>query len=272
MQLFGFTINTITLFGSDACDRACRRRRDRRHRKHRAAYGDEQGQTKRRRQRRRGDARNSERRRRLVAGSARRLRSRRISARDDRANLQAVRADDRGLDHDLALHGADARARPLGATPLRRIRIAARFFRAFNAGFERFRDWYGRVLPNDVPPALAGRDCVFAFALLFTLFLAARTPQGFLPDEDLGYFIILVQAPEGTSLQGERAIAIRRRRSFARSPRSNISSTSADSASQGPSPNRGIMFALFKPWADRKSPAWCQLVFLFAHPTACISA
>jgi HAE1 family hydrophobic/amphiphilic exporter-1 len=26
-----------------------------------------------------------------------------------------------------------------------------------------------------------------------------------------------------------------------------------------------------KPWGERKSPAWCQLIFLFAHPPACMS-
>ncbi|HYL28141.1 MAG TPA: efflux RND transporter permease subunit, partial [Candidatus Nitrosotalea sp.] len=37
----------------------------------------------------------------------------------------------------------------------------------------------------------------------------------------------------------------------------------------GSAPNRGIMFALLTPWGDRKSPPWCQLIFLFAHPQAC---
>ena len=30
-----------------------------------------------------------------------------------------------------------------------------------------------------------------------------RTPSSFIPSEDQGYFIVLVQAPEGTSLSGE---------------------------------------------------------------------
>jgi hydrophobic/amphiphilic exporter-1 (mainly G- bacteria), HAE1 family len=144
------------------------------------------------------------------------------------------------------------------------------FFRAFNAGFARFRDWYGRVLPTMFRrrwPVAIG----FAFALLFTLFLVARTPQGFLPDEDLGYFIILVQAPEGTSLQGERAIASKAAAIIRAQPEIEHLFDVGGFSFSGSSPNRGIMFALFTPWADRKSPSWCQLVFLFSHPTACIS-
>ena len=72
----------------------------------------------------------------------------------------------------------------------------AAFFRLFNYQFQRFRDWYARVLPNLFRrrwPVAA----VFVGALLVTLFLVSRTPQGFLPDEDLGYFITLVQTPGG---------------------------------------------------------------------------
>ena len=142
------------------------------------------------------------------------------------------------------------------------------FFRAFNSGFSRFRDWYGRLLPmmfrRRWPVAIG-----FAFALLFTLFLVGKTPQGFLPDEDLGYFIILVQAPEGTSLEGERAVAKKAAAIIRAQPEIQHLFDVGGFSFSGSAPNRGIMFALFTPWGDRKSPSWCQLIFLFAHPPAC---
>ncbi|MBV8197001.1 MAG: efflux RND transporter permease subunit, partial [Candidatus Eremiobacteraeota bacterium] len=142
------------------------------------------------------------------------------------------------------------------------------FFRWFNANFKRFRDWYGRALPNMFRrrwPVAA----VFLGALLITLLLAGRTPQGFLPDEDLGYFITLVQTPEGTSLEGEQNIAKKAEAIIGAQPEVQHIFDVGGFSFSGSSPNRGIMFTLLKPWGDRKSPPWCQLIFLFAHPQAC---
>jgi hydrophobic/amphiphilic exporter-1 (mainly G- bacteria), HAE1 family len=144
------------------------------------------------------------------------------------------------------------------------------FFRWFNANFKRFRDWYGRTLPNMFRrrwPVAA----VFIGALLVTLFLASRTPQGFLPDEDLGYFITLVQTPEGTSLEGEQRIARQAEAIIRAQPEVKHLFDVGGFSFSGSAPNRGIMFALLTPWGERKSPAWCQLIFLFAHPQACMS-
>ena len=143
------------------------------------------------------------------------------------------------------------------------------FFRWFNTNFKRFRDWYGRTLPM-----LFRRRWlvvgVFAAALLMTLFLVGKTPQGFLPDEDLGYFITLVQAPEGTSLQVEQQISRRAEAVIRAQPEVQHVFDVGGFGFSGSAPNRGIMFTLLKPWGDRKSPAWCQLIFLFAHPQSCV--
>jgi HAE1 family hydrophobic/amphiphilic exporter-1 len=142
------------------------------------------------------------------------------------------------------------------------------FFRWFNANFKRFRDWYGRALPTMFRrrwPVAA----VFLGALLITLLLASRTPQGFLPDEDLGYFIILVQTPEGTSLEGEQRISIQAEQIIRSQPEVKYLFDVGGFSFSGSAPNRGIMFALLNPWGDRKSPPWCQLIFLFSHPPAC---
>lgn len=144
------------------------------------------------------------------------------------------------------------------------------FFRWFNATFKRFRDWYGRVLPNMFRRRWLVTG-IFAVALLITLFLAGKTPQGFLPDEDLGYFITLVQAPEGTSLQGLQRISLKAEQIIRAQPEVEHLFDVGGFGFSGSAPNRGIMFTLMKPWSQRKSPAWCQLVFLFAHPNACIS-
>lgn len=46
---------------------------------------------------------------------------------------------------------------------------------------------------------------LFAAALVVTLLVYTATPTGFLPDEDLGFFYISIQAPQGISLQPKLA-------------------------------------------------------------------
>ncbi|MGB6644093.1 MAG: efflux RND transporter permease subunit [Candidatus Cybelea sp.] len=146
----------------------------------------------------------------------------------------------------------------------------ALFFRIFNANFTRFRNWYGRTLPQMFRRRWAVA-AVFVGALLLTLFLAGKTPQGFLPDEDLGYFIMLVQAPEGTSLDHEQSVSRKAEAIIRAQPEVLHLFDVGGFGFSGSAPNRGIMFALLKPWGERTSPAWCQLIFLFAHPDACTS-
>jgi hydrophobic/amphiphilic exporter-1 (mainly G- bacteria), HAE1 family len=125
------------------------------------------------------------------------------------------------------------------------------FFRWFNAGFRGFRDWYRRTLP-----LLFRRRWhvfgVFVLALLATLYLFRSTPTAFIPDEDQGYFITLVQAPEGTSLAGETAIANKAVAIIRSQPEVLHVFNVGGFSFTGTAPNRGIMFTLLKPWGDRK--------------------
>jgi HAE1 family hydrophobic/amphiphilic exporter-1 len=124
------------------------------------------------------------------------------------------------------------------------------FFRWFNKGLHRFRDWYGRQLPRAFRFRwlVAG---VFALALAFTGVMFVSTPQAFIPDEDQGYFIILLQAPEGTSLQAEQAISKRAEKIILAQPEVQHLFDVGGFSFSGAAPNRGIMFALLKPWGDR---------------------
>ncbi|HEY5427085.1 MAG TPA: efflux RND transporter permease subunit, partial [Candidatus Tumulicola sp.] len=125
------------------------------------------------------------------------------------------------------------------------------FFRWFNHGLKRFRDWYARQLPKAFRYRwiVAG---VFGLALLFTGFLFVSTPQSFIPDEDQGYFIILLQAPEGVSLEAEQAIAKKAEAIILQQPEVDHLFDVGGFSFSGAAPNRGIMFALLKPWGDRQ--------------------
>ena len=124
------------------------------------------------------------------------------------------------------------------------------FFRAFNTGLQRFRDWYGRTLPRAF--RLRGLVLVvFLAALLLTGFLFQSTPSAFIPDEDQGYFIALIQTPEGTSLAGEQAIAKKAEAIILNTPGVRDLFDVGGFSFTGAAPNRGIMFAQLKPWGER---------------------
>ncbi|MEL7304441.1 MAG: efflux RND transporter permease subunit, partial [Myxococcota bacterium] len=74
-----------------------------------------------------------------------------------------------------------------------------RIFGAFNRGFDRLRDAYERVLTTTLKgPTVA--TLAFVGLLAAAAFLGSRMPTGFVPSEDQGYLITVVIAPPGMAL------------------------------------------------------------------------
>ncbi|RYZ00562.1 MAG: efflux RND transporter permease subunit [Chitinophagaceae bacterium] len=89
--------------------------------------------------------------------------------------------------------------RPHNAGHGKRKGFGARFFRAFNAGFTATSYKYGiaiRFLVRRKWIAIAGLLLVSAA----TLWLVRRTPAGFIPTEDQGFIVYSVNLPAGSSL------------------------------------------------------------------------
>ncbi|MGZ3497713.1 MAG: efflux RND transporter permease subunit [Vulcanimicrobiaceae bacterium] len=124
----------------------------------------------------------------------------------------------------------------------------------FNRYFEAFRQWYRRVLPRLFRARWIVMAC-FAGALLLTLFLFRTTPSAFIPNEDQGYFIITIQAPEGTSLQKETRIADKVEKILSQQPEITDVFDIGGFSFTGAAPNRGLMFARLLPWSQRKGGA-----------------
>ncbi|MDP4022443.1 multidrug efflux RND transporter permease subunit [Methylobacterium sp. NEAU 140] len=81
----------------------------------------------------------------------------------------------------------------------------------FNRGFEKTSDFYGRsvrMLTGGVI-GLAAMLLVYAGVIAGTLHLAQTTPTGFIPDQDQGYLIGVVQLPAGSSLDRTTAVMLR---------------------------------------------------------------
>jgi hydrophobic/amphiphilic exporter-1 (mainly G- bacteria), HAE1 family len=127
------------------------------------------------------------------------------------------------------------------------------FFRWFNAGLKRFRQWYASELPRLIRSRWIVTG-VFGLALFATLFMFVRTPTSFIPSEDQGYFIVLVQAPEGTSLSGETAISEKAEAIIRGQPQVKYMFNVGGFSFAGNAPNRGLIFVLLNPWSQRKGP------------------
>jgi hydrophobic/amphiphilic exporter-1 (mainly G- bacteria), HAE1 family len=126
-----------------------------------------------------------------------------------------------------------------------------RLMRAIGRFIQRIRNGYARLLPM----VIARRAVVLAtFVVLLglTVFMLKIVPTGFVPDEDQGYFIVIAQGPPGVSLQYTDRVLAQAQQVLRSEPDIvNIFSVAGFSFT-GVGSNNGIMFASFKPWAQRK--------------------
>ena len=82
------------------------------------------------------------------------------------------------------------------------------FFAAFNRGFERMSNAYGR-LTRRLVAAVAVVLVAYAALIALAGFQFSRAPTGFIPEQDQGYLITVLQLPPGSTL--ERTAAVVRR-------------------------------------------------------------
>jgi hydrophobic/amphiphilic exporter-1 (mainly G- bacteria), HAE1 family len=151
----------------------------------------------------------------------------------------------------LFLRGEEAKYHQLDFL---RIRPLARGYSAFAHGIDDSIGWISRTYARLIHFALRLRYLlliVFFAGLAATGWMYVHVPTGFIPQEDQGYLMIVVQAPPGASLADTTAIADRAQLVLAQD--SNIAGAFAVSgfSLNGASPNAGIIFAALKPSDQR---------------------
>ena len=99
-------------------------------------------------------------------------------------------------------HGAAVKGESLPA------RLIHGFFAKFNAGFERLANFYARIVRGFVRHAVLSIVGYLGLIAL-TVFTFLRVPTGFIPLQDMGYFLIVVQLPDGASFARTDAIVRR---------------------------------------------------------------
>ncbi len=126
------------------------------------------------------------------------------------------------------------------------------FMQRVGAFIQRIRTGYARRLPVIMrrPVLVLG---VFAVLLCLTVVMLKIVPTAFVPDEDQGYFIIIEQGPPGVSLQYTDRIMARMRQVLSGQPDILDTFSVSGFSFTGVGSNNGIAFCLLKPWAERKA-------------------
>jgi hydrophobe/amphiphile efflux-1 (HAE1) family protein len=122
-------------------------------------------------------------------------------------------------------------------------------FRWFNAGFEWLANFYARCVRQFIR---------FGWALFVggAYVLSRMIPTTFLPVEDQGYFFVIVQLPDGSSLERTDAVAQKVRDLLQATPGVQIAGfiSGLNFLTNAAQSNSAIEFAVLKPW-DQRGPA-----------------
>lgn len=126
------------------------------------------------------------------------------------------------------------------------------FSRGFNWSFDRLSSGYGGLTRRIIRlPILTG--LVYAGLIALTVYQFERAPTGFIPEQDQGYLITVIQLPPGASL--ERTDAVVREASTLLREIDGISNTVGfggfDGATFTNASNAGAIFSTLVPFADR---------------------
>ena len=135
------------------------------------------------------------------------------------------------------------------------IRPLSRAFAAFIHGADATVTWMSTTYAKTIHVALRVR---YLLLLLFFVGLAAtgwmyqRVPTGFLPQEDQGYLMVIVQAPPGSSLTYTGALADRAQAIIAQDSDVAGAFSIMGFSLAGASSNAGMMFVSTKPADQRR--------------------
>ena len=125
------------------------------------------------------------------------------------------------------------------------------FFRWFNRVFDAGAGFYQRtvrrVAENRIPALLA-----FAVVLGGAIYLYLRIPQGFIPEDDQGYLMVIVQAPQGASLAYTQDICAKVEASVSHIPEVTGAFTVVGFSFTGNASNRAMVFLNLADFKDRK--------------------
>jgi HAE1 family hydrophobic/amphiphilic exporter-1 len=95
---------------------------------------------------------------------------------------------------------------------------------------------------------------VFALLLVATYQVYRLVPTGFVPDADQGYIMVVIQAPQGASIDYTMNIVRQVEDIIKKMPETDRFFAAGGFGFSGSAPNQGIMFLSLKDWTQRPGP------------------
>lgn len=126
-----------------------------------------------------------------------------------------------------------------------------RFFGAVNRVIDGGTRFYVRTLERALqlrPLMLA----LFGLGLLATWWLFRTVPSAFVPEEDEGYFITVIQAPAGASLEYTTKVSEQVETLLFKDPDIMAAFSVVGFSFSGAAPNNGLIFTRLKPYDERR--------------------
>ncbi|MBU7585910.1 MAG: efflux RND transporter permease subunit [Nostoc sp. TH1S01] len=121
----------------------------------------------------------------------------------------------------------------------------------------RFLDWVRREYQRSLGFLTRIKSVViglFIVSLGLTAWLYTSVPTAFLPDEDQGYFITIIQGPQGVSLQYTSDVMSKVEKEILQLPEVVGTFAVGGFGFSGSTANSGIIFTTLKPWGERERP------------------
>lgn len=132
-----------------------------------------------------------------------------------------------------------------------RERAQWRFFRAFNQMVQAGTSFYQHALKQILGWRMAA-TAVFLALLACTYLIYQRVPRAFIPEDDQGYIMFIVQSPQGASLTYTRDVCAQVEEALSHVPEVTAAFSVAGFSFSGNASNRGMIFANLRPFEERK--------------------
>ena len=132
-----------------------------------------------------------------------------------------------------------------------RERAQGAFFRWFNRIFELGAGAYKRAVFT-AATWKGATLAAFALALVGAFWLYRLVPRGFIPEEDQGYLIIMIQTPQGASLEYTKEVSAQVETVLSKVPEIDGAFTIVGFGVSGSAPNRAMTFVDLKDFRERK--------------------
>ncbi|MBW4446439.1 MAG: efflux RND transporter permease subunit [Spirirestis rafaelensis WJT71-NPBG6] len=121
----------------------------------------------------------------------------------------------------------------------------------------RFLDWVTRGYKRSLTFLTGIKSIViglFIVSLGMTAWLYTTVPTAFLPEEDQGYFLTIIQGPQGVSLQYTSEVMAKIEKEILPLPEVLGTFAVGGFGFSGSTANSGIIFTTLKPWDERSKP------------------